>query len=363
MPARPLTALMPATAPTRPRRWFRRIVVAAAILYPLLLLAAVLVLRGWGLRWWLATVTLYLPRALFALPLPFVLLGLALCRAWKLALTQVASLLILLFPLMGLVLPGPARREPGAPVVRVLSYNVDSGYRGFDKIVAQIDELAPDVVLLQELFHDPAPLIELLRPRYREVRSSGQFLIASRFPIRSTSQPERVPLRGTMRSPRFVQQIIDTPLGPIAFYNVHPVSPRSGFYVLRAGGLKRGLLSGALLSGEKAGTLESDDELRTQQVDAFARLAANEPIPVVIAGDTNLPGLSPELHLALGGFRDGFAEAGSGFGYTFPVHHLAWMRIDRILASAELRFVGFAVGRQIASDHACVVADIQRWKP
>jgi vancomycin resistance protein VanJ len=354
---------MPAAAPIRPRRWFRVVVIAAAVIYPLALVATVLVLRAWGQRFWLATVALYLPRAVFALPLPFVLLGLALVRAWRLALTQVASLLILLFPLMGLVVPSPSHRDPGAQVVRVLSYNVDSGYRGFDKIVAQIDELAPDVVLLQELFQDPAPLVELLRARYREVRSSGQFLVASRFPIRSTSEPERVPLRGTLRSPRFVQQIIETPLGPIAFYNVHPVSPRAGFYLLRAGGLKRGLLSGALLSGEKAGTLESDDQLRTQQVDSFARLAASEPIPVVIAGDTNLPGLSPELHLALGRFHDGFSEAGWGFGYTFPVHHLAWMRIDRIMASDELRFVGFDVGRQIASDHACVVADLQRRKP
>jgi vancomycin resistance protein VanJ len=353
----------PTTATTARKRWFRRIVAAVAVLYPLSLLAVVVVLRGWGLRWWLATVVLYLPRVVFALPLPFVLLGLALARAWRLALTQVASLLILLFPLMGLVLPSPSRLDREAPVIRVLSYNVDSGYRGFDKIVAQIDVFKPDIVFLQELFHDPAPLIQLLRPRYQEVRSSGQFLVASRFPIRSTAEPSRVPLNGAMRSPRFVEQVIETPLGPIAFYNVHPISPRAGFAVLRGGGLKRGLLSGALLSGDKAGTLEADDELRTRQVEAFSRLADAESLPVVIAGDTNLPGLSPDLHRALGRYHDGFTEGGWGFGYTFPVHHLAWMRLDRILATDEVRFVGFNVGRLVASDHACVVADLQRRKP
>jgi endonuclease/exonuclease/phosphatase family metal-dependent hydrolase len=36
------------------------------------------------------------------------------------------------------------------------------------------------------------------------------------------------------------------------------------------------------------------------------------------------------------------------------------MRIDRILSSEQLRFVRFEVGASQASDHLCVVADLQR---
>jgi endonuclease/exonuclease/phosphatase family metal-dependent hydrolase len=82
---------------------------------------------------------------------------------------------------------------------------------------------------------------------------------------------------------------------------------------------------------------------------------------VVIGGDTNLPGLSVVLGEYLSGFRDGFSQAGWGFGYTYPTDKWRpWMRIDRILASNALRFTGFEVGQSKVSDHRCVVADLQR---
>jgi hypothetical protein len=40
------------------------------------------------------------------------------------------------------------------------------------------------------------------------------------------------------------------------------------------------------------------------------------------------------------------------------------MRLDRIFASRSLRFVGFSVGKHTwASDHHCVIADLQRRAP
>ena len=89
----------------------------------------------------------------------------------------------------------------------------------------------------------------------------------------------------------------------------------------------------------------------------------HEKGPVIIAGDTNLPGLSFVFHRSLSGFQDGFTRAGWGFGYTFPTNHVPWMRIDRVLASDELRFVRFEVGKSLVSDHHCVVADLQRRSP
>jgi endonuclease/exonuclease/phosphatase (EEP) superfamily protein YafD len=83
---------------------------------------------------------------------------------------------------------------------------------------------------------------------------------------------------------------------------------------------------------------------------------------VVIAGDLNLTGLSPVLaHLSR--FRDGFTDAGWGFGYTFPTNHRPWMRLDRILATDDLDFTYFEVGTSNASDHRCVVAEFERRKP
>ncbi len=73
--------------------------------------------------------------------------------------------------------------------------------------------------------------------------------------------------------------------------------------------------------------------LRALQVADFAAVAAQEKVPVVIGGDTNLPALSYTLHHSLSAYHDAFTEAGWGFGYTHPVggRHAPWMRIDRIM--------------------------------
>jgi endonuclease/exonuclease/phosphatase family metal-dependent hydrolase len=88
-------------------------------------------------------------------------------------------------------------------------------------------------------------------------------------------------------------------------------------------------------------------------------MASAETGPVLIAGDTNLPGLSETLTANLSNFSDGFREAGAGFGYTFPVGH-PWMRIDRMFTTKELAFTSFSVGCRWTSDHLCISAEVKR---
>jgi endonuclease/exonuclease/phosphatase (EEP) superfamily protein YafD len=105
--------------------------------------------------------------------------------------------------------------------------------------------------------------------------------------------------------------------------------------------------------------IEQNIALRAAQVRALAQDAARSPFPVIIAGDTNLPGLSHTFREHLGRFQDGFVEAGFGLGYTFPGHRLwPWIRIDRVLASRQLRFIDFEVGQGGGSDHKSVTARI-----
>jgi endonuclease/exonuclease/phosphatase (EEP) superfamily protein YafD len=331
---------------------------ALAVLYPACLLGAILALRLIGEKWWVTGAALYLPRVGFAAPLPFIAVALAALRLYGLLWTQLAASLIILFPLMGLAPPGRAQRARGAPVLRVLSYNINSSVDG---IVEEIDRYSPDIVILEEMSsHEPIELS--LRPHYPAVVVSGQFLVASRFPIVSTHDPERVTYHRHARSPRFIQTVIETPLGRIAFYAVHPLSPREGLQDLRGAGLRHELLSGRLFAGINATKFRDDTELRELQVKEFAEAAAREPGPTVIAGDTNLPDFSYILNRYLSVYQDGFAKVGAGFGYTFPTDHgrSPWMRIDRIFASKELSFVRFDIGHSIASDHLCVIADLQR---
>ncbi len=331
----------------------------AGVVYPLSLAAIAAAFRLVGERWPAIAVALYLPRAAFGLPLPFLVAALIAARYPRLALLQIVSALVLLFPLMGFVVP---RRVPSKRgTLRVLSYNVNSCHGGADEIAKEIDRFSPDVVLLQEC--DTDRMAPPMRARYTVVQTSTQFLVASRFPITAADDPDKLPYGGRERSPRFLKRVIQTPLGPIAFYSVHPISPREGFVAVRHN-LPRELRAGRFPVDLGAPVLVENFGLREVQVRTFAEQAARETMPVIIAGDTNLPGGSVVFDHYLGRYVDGFTAAGQGFGYTFPNgKHLPWMRIDRILTVAPLRFTSFVVGDSPASDHRCVVADLERDAP
>ncbi len=337
--------------------WTRRLIAAIAVCYLVTLLGAYVALRWVGERWWVTGLALYLPPIAFGAPLPVIAALVAWARMWRVMWTQVAASLVVVAGLMGFVVPALPSWAHGTPVVRVLSYNINSGYGGTENVVAEIDRYAPDIAVLQEV-GDVGPLGRLLNARYPTVATDGQFVLATRYHLVSAVNPERLPFFGRERSPRFMKYVLETPLGQVAFYNVHPISPREDFYAIRGNGLKHEIFSGRIFSPVGAGTVQANSGLRTLQVQTFAEAAARETLPVLIAGDTNLPAMSPVFGRYLSPFKDAFGTAGGGFGYTFPADRVPWMRIDRILASDALRFTRFEVGRSRASDHLCVVADV-----
>ena len=343
----------------KPGRSWRKLLVLIAYAYPASLSALLLLLYFVGERWWVTTALLYMPRVLLLVPLPFVLLGLLLARQRQLLWTQLLALALSLFPLMGLVLPGSNSKNPEAPSLRLLSFNTNSGYSGATEIVAQVLANHPDIVLIQEGQFGGGQIAEDLRARYPHVHATNQFTVASRFPILDATEPERLPYYGRVRSPRFMRYLIQTPLGVIAFYSVHPISPRGALNVHRFRDVLHQLRTGAFLKGDPEADLGANTGLRALQIAAVADLATHERVSVIIAGDTNLPGLSSILRDNLGNYQDAFRATASGFGYTFPAKH-PFLRLDRIMSGPGFRFTSFAVGCGGVSDHLCVVADIER---
>ena len=226
-------------------------------------------------------------------------------------------------------------------------------------MVAEIERARPDLVLLQVSPPTVDMAVALALPGF-ESRSSTQFFMASRYPIVAFHEPAGIGGRGIVRSPRFVRATLDTPLGLLDVFDIHPISPREALESVRGQGLYTELRNGSVLRGDSRMMVENT-ELRRSQAEAIAALAAASQNPVIIAGDTNLPGPSRILAQTLGRWQDGFSAVGRGFGYTFPVgRHFAWMRIDRIMSGPELRFLTFGVGEGRNSDHRHVWADIER---
>jgi vancomycin resistance protein VanJ len=347
------------------RRWLRRFAIALGVGYPLALLIAWLLLGLVGEGWWVTIVGLYAPPVGFLFPAPLVI---AAAWAWaprRILLLQVGSLLFTVFALMGLRLGSLRAGSASDPsAIRLVSYNIDLGYRGVPGIVAQVQKLEPNLVLLQAADQGVATELAAAFPGWH-IDFHDQFFVASRFPLTDVYVPPSLHYQagegGAQQSDdgsaHFVVYTIATPLGLLDVFNVHPTSPHAGLDELRGEGFLYELRNGHFMFGGEHRRLLFNTYRRARQVQGLAAAATASPRPVIIAGDTNLPDLSRIFRKRLGGFDDAFAAVGRGFGYTYPAR-LPWLRIDRILTNGKLRAVDFRVGDMRASSHLCIGATI-----
>jgi endonuclease/exonuclease/phosphatase (EEP) superfamily protein YafD len=81
-------------------------------------------------------------------------------------------------------------------------------------------------------------------------------------------------------------------------------------------------------------------------------------LPLVIAGDFNLPIESAIYRRNWAGYRNAFSAVGWGTGYT---KHTRWwgIRIDHILMSSDIHPWRSFVGREVGSDHLPLIADLR----
>lgn len=279
-------------------------------------------------------VALYAPRQ----PLLVVTVVGAVCAALlrRRALCAIQGVLcfVVLVPVMGLQAALPTSPRSAAHTIRLATYNVYFGKLGRPQLLDEIAAMQVDIVLLQATY---GSIGDRLRERLpdRTIRQDDELVIVSRFPILEVEVPE--PLAGDVKA-MFVGYLLQTPAGPLRVYGIHPFSPRSAF------------------DRDKAWT--TDVAQREAQVAAVIAASRRPGPPFVIAGDTNLPGLSAVKRRYFGELNDAFDQAGLGLGYTFPARR-PWMRIDRVLSGPGVRFVDVHVGPQGASDHRPLFAELE----
>ncbi len=336
----------------------KRLARASGVGYVGALVLLAFLFRFVGERNWLVTVLMYLPRIGWLLPLPFVL-GLHLVardQARAVAVT-VTSVLLVAFPLMGWKVFG--RDEDAMKSMRVMSWNTYFGRIDNEAIRKKVADEKPDVFVAQGTAHRTKELFRADTAGY-VLESDDEFFLATRFPVVDKYAPP--PFEDDPNhKPSWVRYTLDTPLGRVDLFSVHPRSPRSGMEGLRGQGFKARILAGDL--PEDAGeSVAKNTKLRRRQIESVVAAMRSSQNPILLAGDTNLPTLSWLFHDAFGALHDGFADAGRGLGYTFPAKR-PWMRIDRILADKTFRFLRFWTGSVIASDHLYVVAELTRGEP
>ena len=135
---------------------------------------------------------------------------------------------------------------------------------------------------------------------------------------------------------RLLDVIVETPKGRLRILNVHVIVGSPG--------------------GLSGSGLEQSAQARHTQARAMTALVKKSEMPTLLLGDFNTPPGSQAYQTLAGEFEDSFAEAGFGFGWTFPTRLPGW-RIDFIW-SRGLRAANCTTGPRELSDHRPVVAKL-----
>ena len=321
-------------------RRLRRAVAVCSWLYFLIVLAAWAAIHA-GDLWWPATLLLFGPRWLLAIPL--LPLGLAAARWRRRSLAVVLlALLLILGPVMGFQVPWHAvgSRAPSGERLRVLTFNIHYHTPHRAALERLLAEAEPDVVAVQELpSQEP---FDYFDGEEWYVNRTRRFVLASRYPIR------QVVLLGdhSMEVPGSIARYeLETSAGVVTLFSLHLASPRQGLY--------------EAIHHPASGIVELEDnsEVRRQQSENLVRLADEVKGPVLLVGDFNTPSESAIFRRVWGRYTDAFAQAGWGWGYTFLAAKTA-VRIDHILAGPGWYCERCWVGENIGSPHRPVLADL-----
>lgn len=255
----------------------------------------------------------------------------------------------------------PPHTSSNAPTLEVLTFNT---WATNTPLAPKIDYLLrsdADVIILQELLASvDDPNLDRLRETYPHwAMGANGLALFSQHPLREV---EFVVLE--RRPGRFAQRaVLDWDGRALSVYGIHLSLP------MRQGQVP--LTPRADYQRERFPVIELltryDERRRNQQIDALLNHIADDPNPVIVAGDFNTSATSPVYRRLQAHLTDAFLTSGYGFGFSWPTSDaLGWpalmpplLRIDYIWHSDELMSVRASVDGYQGSDHFPLRAALQ----
>ena len=326
------------------------------------------------------TMIAYGPRWLALAPLALLVpLAALAARATLFPLLLAAWLCV--FPIMGtrFSFTGLSSRNfpatPAAETFRVVSFNADGSARLANDVREMLRKLAPDVVTFQECSDAVWDSLQV-QSGWHTARY-GSLCTGSRWAIVDIEQMPRedfvrMSARGFGGTALVMRTLLATPHGSLLFVNLHLETARKGLESILG---DEGLLPDHPLSRDglrnfRAGWLESGRGTRFTS-NASIRKAESERasrwvmrgaahIPVMVAGDFNMPVESTIFGEYWSHLTDAFEAKGYGLGWS--KHEGRWLRvrIDHILSSdLAPKPIRVTLGPDYFSDHLPVIADFK----
>jgi vancomycin resistance protein VanJ len=314
--------------------------------WALLVLAALLLIRCVGERWWGVTVLLFVPRWLFLAPLPILMLGSGLGGRPKQWLVQGAVALVVAGPLMLISLPLHRlwAGEADGYRLRIMTFNQSPHPLDEARLIRLIERERVDILCFQEIDPGRHPVLDEYLSRGGWYRDRARYL-ATRYPIVAELPPlPRIEPTVTETYPVSMARV-RIEVGPgveIGVASVHMPTLRFG--------LRR------FLGHDSTGLRLHLDWWDHEVSRLLEGLAEFEDLPLLIGGDFNVPSDESSMVDLRSRYQFGFEEAGWGYGYTRPARY-PWFRIDHILASPSWIFTRCWAGPNLGSDHLPLLAE------
>lgn len=333
------------TIPKARRSWSAFIVGVMSVAYLLGLGGAATALWTLSDQWWPATVLLFSPRWVLALPM-LLMIPLAAVFHRKSLIPLGLGGTVLAFPLLGYCFSTAGiSKERSVDALRVMSCNVHRQQLDVARFRELITETNPDVIALQDWTSDHED--ELFAGGDWHTRRDGELFIASRFPIASTSNlltppPEKPPFN--VRYGAAVGYELLTPDGPITLVNLHLASPHEALQAMRAQDVTF------------VEQLQYNSQLREAEAGAVSDYLQSIQSPAIVVGDFNTPRESPIFREFFGSLTNAFSKTGTGFGMTH-ISRASWVRIDHLLASEQWNVRECWLGEATGSPHLPIIGD------
>jgi endonuclease/exonuclease/phosphatase (EEP) superfamily protein YafD len=211
------------------------------------------------------------------------------------------------------------------------------------RVIRLIEDERIDLICFQEMNH------RLNRPLEAYLAARGWYRDREGYVASRSKIVAEMPLLQDEYEPNFRYAValhrvrIRTPAGvEFGLASVHMPTLRFGFY--------------RFVEHDVAGLKQHVAWWDRQAARLLDALSEMDDLPLLVAGDFNVPPDHASMAALRSRFRFAFEDAGWGYGYTRPTKY-PWFRIDHILASPEWRFTRCWVGPDVGSDHLPLIAE------
>lgn len=283
----------------------------------------------------------YVPQEIFLLPWLCLLAAALIARKPKRAIVPTVGAAVVILGLMGFQLDFG---NPSKNALRVVTFNIQTGNQGIDKVVSLIRHENPDVFCFQECDSTPErPVIDEVSKAMNgyKIVAFGGMLVGSRLAVLSSRAVPFPP--GPSHRP-LLEVVVDWNGRPIRIANVHLIPVYIDHLLLEN---PRALPDHLRLVGSQ----------HDRQIAFLVNYSKKRTEPLILCGDFNSPANGVLYQGMAGAMQDCFATAGTGFGFTIPAT-LPLVRMDFVYASNELQPKACWVPSEIASDHRPTVSEI-----